>query len=573
MVSEVFVDISIITLLVVGVSFIMRILRQPLIIGYILVGILVSPYFFNMTVNQEGIAPFADIGIAILLFIVGLNLNPKLIKEVGLISVITGVGQVVFTAIIGFFIFKLLGFSSIVALYVAIALTFSSTIIITKLLSDKRELESLYGKIAIGFLIVQDIIAVMVSIIISSFGQENVTSAIMLNTLFKGFGVLLAVSLFGYFALPYITKKIAKSQEFLLLFSLAWCFALAALFYALNFSLEIGALLAGLTLATSPYRYEISSKLKPLRDFFIIMFFILLGSQMTFSNFSEYLWPIIIASLFILIGNPLIVMVLMGILGYTSRTSFLAGLTVAQISEISLILVALGVKLGHLSSDVLSFVTIVGLITFAVSTYLIIYSHTLYRWLSPVLKIFERNTRKIDKSMPLTKREPYNIILLGYNRIGFSLLKAFPKLKKNYIIADFNPETINKLRQEKVNCIYGDADDIEFLEDIKIKEAEIIISTIPDIETNMLVLKEVRAFNKKSVIILTAHQISDALAYYKEGADYVILPHFLGGKYTASLIEHHGTNKALYKKSKDEQISSLKDRMEQGHEHPKVEKD
>jgi len=571
MVSEIFIDVSVIIILVIVASGIMRLLRQPLIIGYIITGILVSPYILNILSDPTGISLFAEIGIAILLFVVGLHLDPKIVKEVGLISLITGIGQVVFTALIGFFILKWLGLSTIVSIYVAIALTFSSTIVITKLLSDKGDIDSLYGRIAIGFLIVQDIIAVLISIVISSFSQGSTTTEIIGKTLFQGFGLIIFVSLFGIYILPSITKKIAKSQEFLLVFSLGWCLILATLFEYLNFSLEIGALLAGITLAASPYRYEISSKLKPLRDFFVIMFFILLGSQITFSNFSQYVTPIILMSVFILIGNPLIVIILMNILGYTMRTSFFAGLTVAQISEISLILIALGVKVGHLTPDVLSFVTIIGIITFVFSTYLIIHANKIYRFISPILKIFERRGIKIEESLSLRNRQ-YEIILLGYNRIGFSFLETFSKLKKNYLIVDFNPETIKKLKEKGINCIYGDANDIELLEELKIEKAEIVISTIPDTETNMLILEKVRSSSKRTIIMLTSHQISDALRIYKGGADYVILPHFLGGKYAASLLEHHGTNKELYKKLRSEQISSLQERIEEGHEHPKIER-
>ncbi len=570
MVSELFSEVGIIILLVVIVSAIMRLFKQPLIIGYIITGILVSPYFFDVLQNPETIYPFAEIGVAILLFIVGLHLNIKVIKEIGMISIITGIGQVVFTAIIGFLILKWLGFSTIIAIYMGVALTFSSTIIITKLLSDKGDIDSLYGRIAIGFLIVQDIIAVVLSIIISAISIGTETNLVA-KTMIQGIGATIFVIFFGVYILPKITKKIAKSQEFLLLFALGWCLTLAALFDYLNLSLEIGALLAGFTLASSNYRYEITSKLKPLRDFFIMMFFILLGSQMTFSNFSQYIIPIVILSLFILIGNPIIVMILMSMLGYTSRTSFFAGLTVAQISELSLILITLGIKAGHLTNDALSFVTVIGLITFALSTYLILYSNKIYNQVAPIIKLFERKGRKVEEFLSY-KNNKHEIILFGYNRIGFSLLKAFNKLKKPYLVVDFNPETIKMLKERGIQCVYGDADDIEFLEEIRVSKAEIIISTIPDQETNILIIEKVRATNKKAVIIVTAQQIEEALENYKKGADYVILPHFLGGKYAASIIENYGTNKSLYKISKSEQINSLYERIKEGHEHPRRER-
>ena len=329
MIESNFVNISLIILFAWGISAVMRIFRQPLVIGYIFTGILVGPYFFDLINSNSGFNTFAQLGLALLLFTVGLHLNPKVIREVGKASLITGIGQVIFTVLIGFSISKLLGFSLISSAYIAIALTFSSTIIIMKLLTDKGDLDSVYGKISIGFLIVQDFIAVFALMFISSISTGDSTLILIAATFIKGIIAVLVLSLFGVFVLPHLMKIIAKSQEFLFLFSLAWCLALASLFYFLNFSLEIGALFAGILLAFSPYSSEISSKLRPLRDFFIILFFIAIGSQMVFSDIQQNIIPIVIFSAFILIGNPLIVMVLMKYLGYTKRNGFLAGLTVA----------------------------------------------------------------------------------------------------------------------------------------------------------------------------------------------------------------------------------------------------
>ena len=296
MVLSIFVELSIIFIIALVVASIMRMLKQPLIIGHILTGIIVSSYFLDVIKSVDSIATFAQIGIALLLFMVGLNLNPKMIKDVGKVSLITGVGQVIFTSIIGFFIGKLLGFSTIVSVYVAIALTFSSTIIIMKLLADKGDLETLYGRIAIGFLIVQDLIVILILMVVASIPAGLNFTALLLGTLYKGAGVLLLLYFVTVYVFPRISKFIARSQEFLLLFSVGWCFAIAAIFYHLNFSIEAGALLAGISLSVTPLRYGISSKLKPLRDFFIILFFIMLGSQMVFTNIGQYIIPIIIFS-------------------------------------------------------------------------------------------------------------------------------------------------------------------------------------------------------------------------------------------------------------------------------------
>ena len=553
MTTDIFVQISALIITALAVSFIMRLLKQPLIIGYIITGILVGPFFFNILGETETLTTFSEIGISFLLFIVGLHLSPKVIKEVGKISLITGIGQIVFTSLIGFLICIALGFNWIISIYLAIALTFSSTIIIMKLLSDKDALEKLYGKISIGFLLVQDFVAIIILIVVSSFSSGLSVGSLISSTLIKGILLVAFLALSGYYILPRLNNFFAKSQEFLFLFAIAWGMGLASLFFYAGFSIEVGALIAGIILSISPYSYEIGSKLRPLRDFFIISFFILLGAQMVFADISSLIFPAILLSAFILIGNPLVVILLMGGLGYSKRTGFMAGLTVAQISEFSLILIALAVKVGHISKEILSFITLIGLITIAGSTYMIIYSEQLYSYFSRYLSIFEK--RKL-KDKEFLERD-FDYVLLGYNRIGFSILKSLPKLKGDYVVVDYNPDTIKKLCRENVKCIYGDMGDIEFLQDIRIEKAKLIVSTVPEIEANLLLLNKIRQKNKDTVVIVTARQISEAFKLYKAGADYVILPHFLGGDYISSLIERFKIDKKLYEKEKLKQIQDL----------------
>jgi len=525
--------------------------------GQIKTGVLVSPVVLGIASSMDVFAGLSNIGVAFILFIVGLHLNPKIIRDVGKVSLITGAGQVLFTSVIGFLICLLLGFSVIVSVYVSIAITFSSTIIIMKLLSDKSELETLYGRIAVGFLIVQDLIAMLFLLIISSISTETDVLTLVLTTLGKLVVLVGGLFLIGYYLLPKLTRNIAKNQELILLFSIAWCFAISIAFFALGFSIEIGALLAGATLAVSPYRYEISSKMKPLRDFFLILFFISLGSQMVFSDVTKYIVPIIILSIFILIGNPIIVMFLMGALKYTKRNGFLAGLTVAQISEFSLILIALGVRVGHLETEVLSFVTVIGLITIAGSSYMIMYANKLYPHISKYISFFEYKGKKVDEHAHI-KNNKINVILFGYNRIGFDLLESLKKSKKKFMVVDFNPEVIANLSKEKISCKYGDANDVELLNDFDFTKIKMTISTIPDPSTNLLLINYIREINKKCIIIVVAHSIENSVEMYKAGATYVLLPHFLGGKYVGTMIENYGFRSRKFVK---EQLNELNDHL------------
>lgn len=565
---EVFIELSVIIGITVLIAGIMKLLKQPIVIGYILAGIIVSPYFLNIIHSTDTIAVFSQIGVAFLLFIVGLSLSPKVIKEVGKVSLVTGLGQIIFTSLIGFLISKLLGFSTIVSLYIAMALTFSSTIIIMKLLSDKKDLEKLYGKISVGFLLVQDIVVIILLMVISSFSDNFNVTNLSFVAIFRGILFVVGLILISIYILPKLSKFFAKSQEFLFLFSIGWGMSLAALFLHIGFSMEIGALIAGVALSMSPYHYEISSKMRPLRDFFIIIFFILLGSQMVFGNVSQFIIPAIIFSLFILIGNPLIVMILMGLLGYKKKISFQAGLTVAQISEFSFILIALGVSVGHLTNEILSLVTIVGLITIAGSTYLILYSDKIYPHLSRYLSIFER--KKVRKGKERSRE--YEIILFGCNRVGHDFLKIFKEMRKKFLVIDYDPELISDLIRKKINCRYGDIDDDEFIDELNFNKLKMAVSTMPDFETNLLLINKIRQTNEKTIIMVVSHNIEEAKKLYDKGATYVVMPHFLGADYSSMLINKHGLNMNEFLKEKKKHLKYLKTKERLGHEHPKAEK-
>ena len=567
---DIFFQIGLMFIIAALLAYAAKLLKQPLITAYIAAGIIISQYSLNIIEDTSIISTMAEIGVVFLLFITGLGLSPMIMKGFGKISLFTGIGQVLFTSIIGFFILYLFGFSVVESVYIAVALTFSSTIIIMKLLSDKGETETLHGRIAIGFLIVQDIIAMFILMVISSVSEGAGVQGILLNVVIKASVILFALALTAYYVMPQVMSRIAKSQEFLLIFSVAWCLGLSILFRNLGFSIELGALLAGVTLSVSTYRHEISSRLRPIRDFFLVIFFLYLGSNLIFTNISFHTIAIVALSLFILVGNPLIVMAIMGAFGYSRRTGFMAGLTVAQISEFSLILGALGVKLGHLSAEILSLVTIIGIITIAGSVYMVTYSSKIYPKVSRFLKIFEiakRRKEGLPSGLPETR--PYDVILFGHNRMGFSLLNKMKDLKMRLLVVDFDPNTINSLEQRRINCVYGDVQDVEFLGTLDFRKTWLIISTIPEIETNRLLLEYTKARNRSVIAFVTSHNIEEAFQLYKEGADYVILPHFLGGERVSSLIEEiKGDHKKL-NITKLEHITDLKTRMELEHVHPR----
>ena len=573
MVESVLVELSVVIIVALVITAGMRLLRQPSIVGYLIAGIVAGPLILDLIGDRSGFEPFAKIGISLLLFSVGLNLNPRAVKNLGKVVIVTGIGQMVFTFVAGYFVGLLLGFSSIASVYIALALAFSSTIIIMNLLSDREETETLHGRIAIGFLIVQDVIHIIVIIVLlafSSIGSGAEIGSVISGTLYKFIALGAVLFFVSVYVLPNIMKLIARSQEMLLFFSLGWALALSALFQheAINFSMEVGALISGVALSISPYKFEISSKLKPLKDFFLLIFFIWLAFLMSPINLREYAWQIAVFSLLALIGTPIIVMSLMGLLGYTKRNSFLTGIYVAQISEFSFIITALGVSLGHIQSEILSVVIGVGLITMAGSSYGITHSRGLYNILADYLNIFERKyARKVDEGK-FHVRKDYDVVLFGYNRIGFDLLRSFRSLKKRVLVVDFNPETIMRLAKKGIDARYGDANDVELLEDLDFKKSKMIVSTIPEKETNLLLIRKLKKVNEELIFVVIAHHIDDALELYNAGASYVIMPHFLGGVHTANLISKHGLKRSAFAEEKERSRKELLRRKREGHRHP-----
>lgn len=549
-------SLALITTVVVILSLVMQKLKQPPIIGYILAGILLSPYGFSIVHAENNLEIFSHMGVSFLLFMVGLSLNPRIVKDVGKTAVLTGLGQVIFTSALGYLLAVLLGFSTTEALYLAIALTFSSTIIIMKLLSDKGELESLYGRIATGFLIVQDIVAMVLLIGVTAFSAEGAPGSVFVTTL----GMFVALSgvlgILGVLVLPRLLNLVAQSQELLLLFSIAWCLGVASLFQEFGLSMEMGALAAGVVLSLSPYRFEVGAKLRPLRDFFIVIFFVLLGSQMVFTNFAGQVVPILVFSVFILVGNPLIVLVIMGFLGYSKRNSFRAGLTVAQISEFSFILIALGIRVGHLSPAILSLVTFVGLLTIAGSTYFIIYSDWLSRVLEQPLSWFEKKGKRVDQYQKT--HVGYDILLLGYERVTFHVVETFKRTQQSFQVIDFDPGKIQSLENKGIPCLYGDLYDSDFLNEINFVDAKMVVATIRDFDASVLIVRKVRALNERAIVVVLAQQVDEALYLYEAGASYVITPQFLSGYHTSMLIEECGFDVEKFILEKAKHVEHLK---------------
>lgn len=556
--NDVFIEISALLGLSAVIAMVMRFFRQPLIIGYILTGLIVGPSVLELVKSPETIGVLGQFGVALLLFIVGLGLNIRVVREVGKVSLITGVGQVIFTSLIGFVLVRALGYGAITSFYIAVALTFSSTIIILKLLSDKKEQNKLYGKISIGFLLVQDIIATFALLIASATSTGGLNYEDLLLLFAKGIGVVAIILLVTRFVIKPLTNFLSATQELLFLFALAWGFGIATLFYMLDFSLEVGALFAGVALASMPYAQEIGSRLRPLRDFFIVVFFIALGASLNLTDVQTVIWQALALSAFVIIGNPIIVMVLMGIMGYTKKTSFNAGLAVAQISEFSLIFILLGLRNGQVSEQAVSLVTVVGIITIAVSSYMIIYSNGLYRVIENYLRLFER--RKVRSEGE--KRMSYDAVLFGFKRGGIEFVKVFERNTKRFLVVDYDPEAVDELERKNIPYVYGDATDLEMLDEINFEHVKLVVSVITDYDSNVFLLQQLEKRNPSAVIICHADSIKQAVELYGLGASFVVMPHLIGNEKVSAFIRKNGFKKSEFNRYRSKHLEYLQSHFE-----------
>ena len=551
---DLFKELSLIIAIGTAVALIMRTLKQPLIIGHIITGLLVGPTVFNLVTDSETLTVFSDMGIALLLFLVGLGLNPKVIREVGKVAILTGVGQVMFTTGIGYFLVSALtDLSKTATLYVAIGLAFSSTIIILKLLSDKKEQTRLHGKIATGFLLVQDIIATFALLFVSANGSGGLNTNDLISLALKGAVAISTLYILVKVVLPRLQKTIAGSQELLFLFAIAWGIGIGAIFKVAGFSLEVGALAAGISLASFSFAQEASARLRPLRDFFIVLFFVTLGSQLDLSNIIEVLPQALALSAFVLIGNPIIVMTIMGLLGYTKKTSFKTSLAVAQISEFSLVLLLLANKSGQISDSTLSLMTVVGLITIAVSSYVILYDEKLYLLFERYLSIFERKKPRSERN----KNKQNELLLFGYKKGGSEFIKVFRSLNKKFAVIDYNPDVVESLEHQNIPYLYGDMTDIEMLEEAGINEVKLIVSVVTDFETNKFLIRTAEQNNPSCVVVCHADSITEAAELYQLGAGYVMLPHYIGSEKIGAFIKKSGFKKSEFKKFRDKHLAYL----------------
>lgn len=554
-IDSVFNELSLVIVVTAVISIIMRLIKQPLILGYILAGLIVGPAGFGLIHSTEMFETFSGIGITLLLFIIGLGMSVTELKRLGSVVLLTATTTFLAIFSLGFASATILGFSKTEALITGLALFFSSTIIIVKILTDKKEQNRLHGQIAIGVIVVDDLVATMALLFIvagKDGGGFQLSELILLAS--KSVLLLITLALCSTKIIPKIAKYMANSQELLFLFAISWGFGVATLFDKAGFSIEIGALFAGVALASSPYVQEIASRLKPLRDFFVVIFFITLGQSMNLTNIASGIVPAIVLSTIVIVVKPLAVILVTGIMGYPKRIAFKTGINLSQISEFSIVLVLLATSAGIVGANLSAVITLVAIITIAISTYLMHYDDELFAKFDRIkLKLFEKEVTYKEKR----SNRPNQMILLGYDQGGYEIIKTFKELGKKYLVIDYDPDVIEMLEKRKIDFLYGDAADLELLKEAQIDKSQLVISTIIDHDVNKFIVNTMERINPDAVVISHADTIEEATELYGLGASYVTMPHYIGNEKISSFIKHAGLKKSDFQKYGQKHLSYL----------------
>ena len=559
--DNIFYDIGLVIVVATFLAYFAGLIRQPLVLAYLFAGVAIGPVGLKLISNTDVIMTLAEIGIAFFLFIVGLEMSLNKLRKLGKPILLAGIGQIIISFFLGYRI-CLFFFDPSASFVIALALAFSSTMVVLKFLSDKREIDTLHGRIIIGILLIQDIVAIFA---ISLLSSGSFTPLIVGISLVKGVLLISLTFFISIFAIPHLFKFASKSRELVFISSVAWLFLVSMFAHYLGFSVAIGAFIAGINLAQLDVTFEIVSKVRPIRDFFSIMFFVALGMMIVPAMPSSAIVPIVLLALFVVIGNPIIVMIVMGLLGFSKKPMFLTGIGVGQASEFSLIIATQAFIFGRIGQETLSIIAVITAITLVMTSYIIKYDKQIYLGIRKSLRIFEFRKKKIYE-LAHKEKDHFDAVLFGCDRVGFSILNSLKRLKYKFLVVDFNPEIIQDISEKKISCIYGDFDDPEILNKINLKKPKLFISTVPDYKANRRLIKKVRETNQKAVIFVTATKINEALELYEMGADYVILPHFLGGEHTSYIIENLEARKLL--KTKAKHIEELRNRKSLKHEHP-----
>jgi Kef-type K+ transport system membrane component KefB len=541
--DNIFLQLAFVLLLASFFGYLVIRVKLPLVVAYLVAGVLVSFLSFFDPTHSMVFEVFPEIGIAFVLFLIGMELDLREIKALGFPIITSAVGQVLISTLAGYAIAGYLGFSQTESIFLGLGLAFSSTVVVVKMLLEKRDLASLYGKLSVGILLVEDLVAIgvlmFVSVSNSAFNLGLQESLPILTLLLKAIGLFLLTFVLSKYVLEKIFDAVAKNIELLFLTALTWCFLFTTLAIVSGFSVVIGAFLAGVALASSPYHLHIQGKIKPLRDFFVTLFFVYLGAQAKIGDLISA-WPaIIIFTLFALLVKPIIYMLILGMFGFRKHTLFQTSLNLSQISEFSLVVLLVGVEMGIASQSSLSVMAAVAVFSIIFSSIMIAYSKKIFKFASPVLPFFEHKSKTHFLEAKLEEELQDHVIIIGAHRVGGPVVRYLQKSEIPFLVMDFNPHIVEQLRQKEVKVIYGDVGDPDILDNLQLEKAKLIISTASDMTDNSILLEECKRRKVRAKVVARALDHDHAEALKALGADYVILPEKVSGDFLVTQLKTH----------------------------------
>ncbi len=569
-------NVALVFVIATGFAFIAKFFKQPLILAYLVAGVAIGPEIgFAWVQDKDAVELISEIGLILLLFIIGLEIDLKKLLSAGRTLLITGISQFLICVGLGIALAFLMGFKpggdNFDWLYLAVTLALSSTLIVVKLLYDKFELTTLPGRITLGVLVCQDIWAIVFLALQPNLHDPRLGT--LLESFIKGAGlVLLALGLSRY-VLPRLFSFAAKIPELMLIAALAWCFLVSGAADRLGLSREMGALIAGVGMSTFPYNVDVIAKVTNIRDFFVTLFFVALGMkipQPTLAIVSAAL----VMSLFVLASRLLSVFPVLYGLGNGLRASLITSINLAQMSEFSLVIASLGLTLKHVGADLVATLTFVFAITSILSTYLIAYNHEIQRRLATLLlKLgFSNGANNDDPSEAATEN---SIVFLGCFREASSILHEIQSGSKEsdgdgllgkILVIDFNPQVLQELKRRGIKCLYGDVAHMDTLHHAHIHAAKIVACTISDAilrgTSNLRLLQQARRLCPQARVIAAADGISAAIDLYDQGADFVYIARLHSARRMADLITRAVVDGDAFKLHCEEEIQSLKQRVE-----------
>jgi Kef-type K+ transport system membrane component KefB len=508
--------------------------RQPLILAYLVGGFVIGPYGIGWVKSQESISTISELGLIFMLFMIGLEIDLKKIIRAGKVILFAAGGQLIGACLLGVAFFVAIGLSlgsgKFDALYLTVACALSSTVIIVKVLYEKRELDTLPGRITLGILVLQDIFAILFLAIQPSL--DNLQIGIVLVSIGRVGALVATAMILSRFVLPRIFHQIARNPELVMLGALAWCFLIGEVAERLHLSREMGSLVAGVSLSTFPYALDVTAKVTTLRDFFITLFFVALGMTIPIPN-SSTIWLALVIALFTVASRVLTTFLPLYAMKQGLRASLLPALNLAQISEFSLVIIQTGIIAGHITPQTSSAASFAFVILAVLSTFVIMRSDQITRWAIPVLK--RLGFRDLDHTQTSSDEHEgghgaaRRIVILGFFRAASALVSEIERQNKSLLdqisVVDFNPNVFRTLTARGIHVIYGDISNIDTLLHAGVGKAEIIILSVPDSllkgANNEKLVRHVRSMNPDAKIISTADLLADVADIYAAGADYV----------------------------------------------------